>query len=79
MRSQILSGNILSCHDVSDGGLIVALAEMAMAGQIGCVIDAKPNHAASFWFGEDQARYIIATDSPDQILESARAAGVPKN
>lgn len=77
VRSQILSGNILSCHDVSDGGLIVALAEMAMAGQIGCVIDAKPDHAASFWFGEDQARYIIATDSPDQILESAQAAGVP--
>ena len=48
-------------HDVSDGGLLVALAEMAMASGIGARLDAPPPalppHA--FWFGEDQGRYVV--------------------
>ena len=48
-------------HDVSDGGLLVAIAEMALAGGIGVQLfpyEGKlPAHAA--WFGEDQARYVV--------------------
>ncbi|MBN8920803.1 MAG: phosphoribosylformylglycinamidine synthase subunit PurL, partial [Rhizobiales bacterium] len=48
-------------HDVSDGGLLVALAEMAMASGIGARLYGAPAlippHA--FWFGEDQARYVV--------------------
>ena len=71
-----------SCvHDCSDGGLGVALAEMAMASGIGATIDTLPGgipaHAALF--GEDQARYVIATSpaEADKIIKDAQAAGIP--
>ncbi len=77
----IQSGRIDSVHDVSDGGLAVALAEMAIAGGPGAVIDpacvSGPEHA--FFFGEDQGRYVIAAPSEiSEALESeAKAAGIP--
>ena len=59
-------------HDVSDGGLLVAIAEMALAGGLGVELDAipapLPPHA--LWFGEDQARYLLAV-APEDV------AGVP--
>jgi phosphoribosylformylglycinamidine synthase len=68
-------------HDCSDGGLAVALAEMAMAGGIGAGIGEVepgiPLHA--FLFGEDQARYVLAVE-PDRvpdILYAASAGGIP--
>src|SRR5690349_1166746 len=55
VRAEILAGRIGACHDVSDGGLLVALAEMAMAGGIGASVAAPPGVPAhAFWFGEDQ-------------------------
>ncbi|OIN86266.1 MAG: phosphoribosylformylglycinamidine synthase II [Alphaproteobacteria bacterium CG1_02_46_17] len=77
IRAQILSGEISACHDVSDGGLLVAVAEMAMAGKIGCVIEHKADHAASFWFGEDQARYVVVTDNPERLKQAASVVNVP--
>jgi len=65
-------------HDISDGGLLVALAEMAMASGIGAVVEglAKiPAHA--FWFGEDQGRYVVTGKNADLIAQRAKAAGVP--
>ena len=68
-------------HDVSDGGLLVALAEMAMAGNIGVTLAAAPmdtpGHA--FWFGEDQARYVVTANAADaeKIISRAKAASVP--
>jgi len=58
IRNLILEGGVDSCHDLSDGGLLVAAAEMALAGGIGLAL-AGPNDAG-FWFGEDQGRYLIA-------------------
>ncbi len=62
VRQMILAGHITAAHDISDGGALVALAEMCLAsfneGNIGCAVDIQASHA--FWFGEDQARYIIA-------------------
>jgi len=77
VRAQILSGVVSACHDVSDGGLFVALAEMAMASGIGCTIEHAPQNAAPFWFGEDQARYVVTTDNPDDLVAAAGKAGVP--
>ena len=77
VRSEILAGHISACHDVSDGGLLVTVAEMAMAGQMGATLEAAANHPAAFWFGEDQARYVVTTSNPDRILSAARIAGVP--
>jgi phosphoribosylformylglycinamidine synthase len=78
VRRQIAAGRLSACHDLSDGGLLVALAEMAMAGGVGASIDAPvelPAHA--FLFGEDQAHYLVATADADALLADARAAGVP--
>ncbi len=61
----IAAGIVTAVHDVADGGLAVAIAEMALAGGIGADIrvdhDLPPPH---FWFGEDQARYIVTTADP---------------
>ena len=68
-------------HDVSDGGLLVAIAEMAIASGIGAVLTPVsadiPAHA--FWFGEDQARYVatVHTGAVDAIIARAGIAGVP--
>jgi phosphoribosylformylglycinamidine synthase subunit PurL len=69
---------ITAAHDVSDGGLLVALAEMAIASGIGAVLEPPPGVLAhAFWFGEDQARYVITTKQSQLVLERAKAAGVP--
>jgi phosphoribosylformylglycinamidine synthase len=81
IRTQILAGHVTACHDCSDGGLLVAVAEMAMAGNRGATLrtpeTSVPAHA--FWFGEDQARYVatVAMASADRFLSEARKAGVP--
>lgn len=80
VRHLIHSGLVDTVHDCSDGGLAVAVAEMAMAGGIGaslpeCPLD-LPCHA--YLFGEDQGRYIVAVDpdaAPD-ILYSAASKGL---
>ena len=62
-------------HDLSDGGLAVGLAEMALASGLGADVEAHPDYsAAQWWFGEDQGRYIIAV--PDtEALNAALAKG----
>jgi phosphoribosylformylglycinamidine (FGAM) synthase-like enzyme len=79
VRHQIGRGGIHACHDVSDGGLLVALAEMALAGQTGFALEEPPEglSPASFWFGEDQSRYVVAAADASGLLEAAHAAGVP--
>ena len=78
VRSQIIGGAASACHDVSDGGLVVAIAEMAMASGIGANIegpkDDLPLHA--WLYGEDQARYILTTTEPQAMLAAAKAHGV---
>ena len=69
---------VTAVHDVSDGGLLVALAEMAMAAHIGAVLEAPSRAAAhAFWFGEDQTRYVVAATDADAIAPRAKAARVP--
>jgi phosphoribosylformylglycinamidine synthase len=78
VRGLIRSGQVSACHDISDGGLLVAVAEMALAGKQGAALaapDGLPRHAWAF--GEDQARYIVTASRPDAVLASAKAAGVP--
>jgi phosphoribosylformylglycinamidine synthase II len=75
VRDLIDARDISSCHDVSDGGLLIALAEMAMARSIGCDISTEGD--AGFWFGEDQGRYVMATKNADAVLAKATKAGIP--
>jgi len=78
VRAEIAAGHIAACHDLSDGGLLVALAEMAMAGGMGATIAVPPGLPAhAFLFGEDQGRYLLATAEPDAVLTSAADASVP--
>ena len=78
VRAMIASGMVTACHDLSDGGLLVALAEMAMAGGIGCTVTppegGPPLHA--WLFGEDQGRYLVTTRMPDELLARAGASGI---
>jgi phosphoribosylformylglycinamidine synthase subunit PurL len=79
VRTMIRDGFVAACHDLSDGGLLIALAEMAMSGMRGVALDpiptGLPRHA--YLFGEDQGRYLIETPDPRLILDAARIAGVP--
>jgi phosphoribosylformylglycinamidine synthase len=87
VRSLIVAGHVTACHDVSDGGLAVALAEMALAGGRGARItgpeggseaglpDSPPVHA--WLFGEDQARYIVTCADGAALLDTAETAGIP--
>jgi phosphoribosylformylglycinamidine synthase len=78
VRSQIAAGGVHACHDLSDGGLLVALAEMALAGNTGCALEEPPEgQSPGFWFGEDQSRYVIAAPEASGLLAAARAAGEP--
>jgi phosphoribosylformylglycinamidine synthase len=80
IRSAIERGLISACHDVSDGGMAVALAEMALASGIGAMInEAQPFGIAGSFFGEDQGLYLVTV--PDEalaeFLTDAGAANVP--
>ncbi len=79
VRALIGDGMVSAVHDLSDGGLAVALAEMAMAGGIGATVSAPGGDSAASWFGEDQGRYLLAAspDKADEILRRAAQAGLP--
>ncbi len=81
VRSLIREDKVRAVHDVSDGGLLVAVAEMALAGAIGAQLfpyEGKlPAHAA--WFGEDQGRYVVEANPElaEEIIERARLLALP--
>jgi phosphoribosylformylglycinamidine synthase len=75
VRQLITDGLVTACHDISDGGLYVALAEMAMAGRIGAAVDLPAD--AGLLFGEDQARYLLTTADPEAVRAAGAAAGLP--
>ncbi|MDJ0391123.1 phosphoribosylformylglycinamidine synthase subunit PurL [Roseomonas sp. E05] len=79
VRAQILAGAVAASHDVADGGLLVALAEMAMEGGTGATLEAAPGTlpAHAYWFGEDQGRYVLGVRDAAALLAAAREAGVP--
>jgi phosphoribosylformylglycinamidine synthase len=78
VRALIRDGLLTAVHDVSDGGLLVALAEMAMASGIGAVLEAPPGVAGhAFWFGEDQGRYVVTAKNADAVVQRASAVAVP--
>ncbi|MEQ8398069.1 phosphoribosylformylglycinamidine synthase subunit PurL [Thalassobaculum sp.] len=79
VRRLINDAAVTACHDVGDGGLLVAVAEMALAGRgLGATVEIPTGALAYAWcFGEDQGRYVVTTDDPDRVLSAAAAAGVP--
>jgi phosphoribosylformylglycinamidine synthase len=65
---------VRAVHDVSSGGLAVALAEMAAAAGTGCTVDVV--HAAEL-FTELPSRFVVATGDPDELCRRAAADGIP--
>ncbi len=83
VRGLIEAGRVATCHDLSDGGLLVAVAEMAVASGIGADIDAgagdRDGSSLTAWlFGEDQGRYLLAVPEADAsaVIGDAERAGV---
>ncbi|MBK3736238.1 phosphoribosylformylglycinamidine synthase subunit PurL [Azospirillum brasilense] len=79
VRGLIAEGLVVSSHDIQDGGLLVTVAEMAMAGGIGANLSGLDGADAGTLFGEDQGRYVLAvrSDKAAAVQEKAKAAGVP--
>jgi phosphoribosylformylglycinamidine synthase II len=80
IRSQIENRAITACHDVSDGGVAVALAEMALASGIGAIVsEPQPFGIAGSLFGEDQGLYIVTVCDTclADFMAAAHAADVP--
>lgn len=79
VRKAICGGAITACHDVSDGGLAVAVAEMALASGIGAILDQpQPFGIAGSFFGEDQGLYVVtvADEALADFLVAADNAGL---
>ncbi|HFB2048893.1 MAG: phosphoribosylformylglycinamidine synthase subunit PurL [Hyphomicrobiaceae bacterium] len=80
VRKLINSKKVFAVHDVSDGGLLVSISEMSLAGGKGAnLLEYNGNLSTQgVWFGEDQSRYIIEISSVDShaIIKSAEEAGV---
>jgi phosphoribosylformylglycinamidine synthase len=77
VRGLIASGRLRTVHDLSDGGLVIAAAEMALASNLGLELDlTSAAHAHVFLFCEDQGRYLVATDQPEAIIAAALVVGI---
>ncbi|MEQ8700816.1 MAG: AIR synthase related protein, partial [Bauldia litoralis] len=79
VRGLIRDRLVTACHDLSDGGLAVGLAEMAIASGIGATVKQLADQPAlPVLFGEDQGRYLmtIAADKVDAVVGRARDAGI---
>jgi phosphoribosylformylglycinamidine synthase len=76
LRAAKAAGLISAAHDLSDGGLAIAAADMALAADLGVAIDGE---GAGWFFGEDQARYLVACDAAKvgALLSLLSDSGVP--
>ncbi len=79
VRNLIKEKTVNACHDVSDGGMLVAVAEMALRGDLGAEVQTDktlPPHA--WFFGEDQGRYVVtcAPSKTSKIIKAAEKEGI---
>ncbi len=75
VRAMIHARKLTACHDLSDGGLLVAIAEMALTGDLGCELKNVAGHARLF--GEDQGRYVLTVKTSD--VAGVKAAALASN
>ncbi len=83
MEKAIKSGIVRSCHDLSDGGLAVALAESAFAGGLGVDVDLSSVPFSGIFrddflfFSESQSRFIVSIKEADYERFATFLKGVP--
>ncbi|MDB5458859.1 MAG: phosphoribosylformylglycinamidine synthase [Caulobacteraceae bacterium] len=77
VRGLIQDGIVTTVHDLSDGGLLVAAVEMALASKVGIALSGQHADLAML-LGEDQGRYLIALPAhqADEVYDRAEKAGV---
>ena len=83
VRALVAAGQVNAVHDVADGGLLVTIAEMALAGGMGATLEVALTTASAF--GEDQGRYVVAAPAGVEIAGAVKigttggdsVAGVP--
>ena len=75
VRDAVAQGLLAAAHDLSDGGLAVALAEMCIGHNIGAEIETDGD--IGFWFGEDQARYLLAVSAEKSAALETLMADLP--
>jgi phosphoribosylformylglycinamidine synthase len=79
IRNLIRAGRLTACHDISDGGLLIAIAEMALAGNRGAILRLQLKSPHIALFAEDQSRYVVTCRAPDapRLCTEAQALSVP--
>lgn len=80
VRLLIKDGLVTAVHDVSDGGLMVAAAEMALAGDIGMAVEDnyfQQKDRAAQLFGEGQGLYLVTTANWDEFTTAGEKHGTP--
>ncbi|MEM1068686.1 MAG: phosphoribosylformylglycinamidine synthase subunit PurL [Planctomycetota bacterium] len=83
LHSAMTDRLIRSCHDLSEGGLVVAAAEMAMAGELGMKLEiadlCRDLSATEVLFSESNTRFLVEVtpECADRVVELMRQAGVP--
>ena len=75
----ITRGMVSAVHDCADGGLAVALADMAMASGIGAEVKLPSGDAFEIGFGEDQARYVVTcpAEAAEAVIAACEASRAP--
>ncbi len=74
IRELIADGTVTAVHDVSDGGILVALTEMALAGDIGAELWLPLN--AADMFAEDQGLYLVSCNDYDAVTLQGTLRGL---
>ncbi len=84
VHSVLAAGLVRSCHDLSEGGLALALAEMAFAGGLGVEasitgVCPESHDAVDALFSESQTRFVLEVDSQhaERVLTQLKATGTP--
>jgi phosphoribosylformylglycinamidine synthase subunit PurL len=73
MREAVRAGTLSSCHDVAEGGFLVAVAECCLAGGVGAALDLGPSDDP--WchlFGERPAGFVLS--GPRDVLDALAQA-----
>ena len=76
IRELIGADLVSAVHDVADGGVLFAVAEMALASNIGAKLEHDPEHAHFHMFGEEQGRFVITTSNWGKLREPLERSGL---
>jgi phosphoribosylformylglycinamidine synthase len=76
IRHLVAENLVSAVHDVSDGGVLVAIAEMALASNIGAMLSYTGDRSTAFYFGEAQGQYVVTTPNALAMATACQNAGV---